>query len=141
MSNDKSKNCELIYSGWSTPENWGVWGIGEKHELQIPIAENIESDLKLTINAMTFNRQRDVAVFINGYKIGNLLISPGMAKSYTMQVDKISLSDADEMDIVFVLDGKSLSPQELGISVDNRKLGLGLVSLQIEKITERNDQN
>lgn len=128
-------------SAWSVPENWGVWGLGEKHQLKIPLAEQIEYDLNLTIEARVFNRQRNVTIIVNGNSVQTLLVTPYNIASYTMPVDKTLFSGADEIEIVFVLDGESLSPQELGISADSRKLGLGLVSLKIEKNTERNDQN
>lgn len=139
--NEKSNENVLAKDSWYAPENWGVWGIGQNHKLKIPLVESIQSNLNLTIEATVFNRQRSVKIFINGHNIGNLLISSDKITSYTIQVDKTLFSGADEMDIVFELDGKSRSPQELGISADSRKLGLGLVSLQIEKITDGNDNN
>lgn len=37
----------LLGTGWSGPEDWGVWGVGEAHELHLVLPDNITSEVEL----------------------------------------------------------------------------------------------
>jgi hypothetical protein len=44
---------ELLGSGWGAPEDWGVWGVGDAHELYLvrrrPVPGRIEVDLDVHV--------------------------------------------------------------------------------------------
>jgi hypothetical protein len=41
---------ELLGVGWSGPEAWGVWGVGEAHELHLVLPSLVSSDIELDMD-------------------------------------------------------------------------------------------
>jgi hypothetical protein len=50
---------ELLGSGWSGSEDWGVWGVGEAHELLLVLPPQVDGEIEL---------QMDVHVVLLGYR-------------------------------------------------------------------------
>jgi hypothetical protein len=41
---------ELLGSGWSGPEDWGVWGVGEAHELLLVLPSHVDGEIELQMD-------------------------------------------------------------------------------------------
>jgi len=41
---------ELLGSGWSGPEDWGVWGVGEAHELLLVLPPHVDGEIELQMD-------------------------------------------------------------------------------------------
>ena len=54
------KLADLLGNGWSNPEPWGVWGVGESHTLLIPVPSRRQTELVLEL---------DVAAGILGFRV------------------------------------------------------------------------
>lgn len=42
--------AELLGSGWSSVESWGVWGVGDKHVMHLALPFNVTHDLELEMD-------------------------------------------------------------------------------------------
>lgn len=66
---------DLLASGWSGPEPWGVWGVGCSHILNLYLAQPPVSDLRIDIECATAlvgpRRSQNVAVFAGGELLAN----------------------------------------------------------------------
>jgi hypothetical protein len=120
---------KFIGEGWSTQEPWGRWSNGPHSQLMVPLPTEDTSALKITFNAFitTSHPNLNFKVSINGSqaqtyaitKVENNLISisiPSAAKSLShLKIDFDFLNP--------------VSPKELGIGTDERKLGIGITAL------------
>jgi hypothetical protein len=116
--------------GWSAKEPWGRWTEGPMAELKLGL-DRFTADgkysLDLKCNLYPPNRQR-VGVFLNGSEIGQ--IGPELkSQEVKIQFDG-RLLHRDNL-VVFKIE-KPMSPKEVGESEDPRKLGLGVVTIQIK---------
>jgi hypothetical protein len=127
-------NPPLASLGWSAPESWGTWSVGNKAFISLLLSDAPDQDTELLIDANAFlakkHRQLQVDVSVNQFELG------------TLKYDEQSKSGVRILKIpkaVINKDGKILirfdfknpkSPVELGVSEDIRQLGLGLVAIQ-----------
>jgi hypothetical protein len=69
-SADNGKLAELLGDGWSGPEPWGVWGVGEVHVLHVPGKADLKRDLELEfdVEAVITPARSDqvIEVFVGG---------------------------------------------------------------------------
>jgi len=60
-------------AGWSTPEDWGIWGVGPAHEVMVPAPEGPAGDLKLCVDvhaALLGARAKQTAdIFVAGRQV------------------------------------------------------------------------
>ena len=125
--------------GWGETEPWGTWTISKVAALDLDVSK---SDLKeltfnLKANPFIFGKHDKVSaeVFANGKKITVLEYSSKDAtsnRSFTL-TSKESEGNQGNLHLVFVI-SEPISPLELKIpdSSDERKLGLGFVSIELE---------
>lgn len=123
-----------LKSGWSHPEEWGVWSVGEVATLLLPIKKNSIKDISL---------QFDIQIFKGGkapQKI-DILINDQYAKSWNY-ADKRDLHkrfiefslpkkpSSEHLKISFKI-SNPVSPKELKLSRDARRLGIGISQLNV----------
>lgn len=110
--------------GLSSPEPWGTWSNSETVEFQFsnPLPEKF--DLALTAKAFGPNSGEEVEIHVGSY------------------MQKIKLTDADEKIVIHLKNPENsnvlqikipypTSPKALGLSEDERNLGVGLVEMRI----------
>jgi Macrocin-O-methyltransferase (TylF) len=70
---------ELLGDGWSGPEPWGVWGIGESHELHLVISAQAADELELEVDvhaALVGTRtEQRVEVWLDGENCGEWIFT------------------------------------------------------------------
>jgi len=112
--------------GWAYPEAWGVWSEGRKAKLIIPLPNGEESkQLVLTVRAFTsdqFPNQR-VDVWINGSLQQKVILNKDTSKEIIIP---IAQSKDKDYIVVELRTPDAMSPKELGIGDDIRKLAVGL---------------
>ena len=133
----KSAATRLLGKGWSAPEAWGVWSVGPRAELAIPIRERLEGDVTISLEARAFVAPsqlegQTVIVEANGTEVAKLSYSRSDAQRVTrlVTVPKDVAARRNPMRIAFSI-VKPRSPAELGLSKDDRKLGIGLQALTL----------
>ena len=124
--------------GWSAPEGWGRWSLGEEARIVMRISGYIGQELTLNLTYVTLANQKQpcqkVAITGNGYAIATqeiCLADDGCAptpRRYRLPVGSVS---ADGLLEIRIKTPDATSPKHLGINGDSRILGVGLKTLQI----------
>ena len=124
--------------GWSGPEEWGRWSLGEEARIVMRLSGYIgqELTLNLTYGALATLKQpcQKVAITGNGYAIATqdiCLADDGgyyMTHRYRLPVGLVS---ADGLLEIRIKTPDAITPRHLGINEDTRILGVSLKTLQI----------
>jgi hypothetical protein len=127
----KSNGVAMLGGGWSRPERWGVWSSSDKASLHIPRPENATGTLKLEFDVRAYlpeaHPTQTVDVWVNRRMYDRWIFDTAHpAGLRTIQIDDVS--NVPDIDIDFVVDSP-VSPKDLGMSDDTRKLGVGLVRM------------
>jgi hypothetical protein len=134
----EDRALDVLGSGWSTPEPWGVWSDGELSTVFLLPSGEQGRDLKMTFNARAFltptHDKLDVKVSVNGHQVGVLTYGAGTQSDGTQSVViPYSVAQAKDGALVVVLNYvDAISPTALGLSSDTRKLGIGISSLKVD---------
>lgn len=119
--------------GWSIAETWGTWSDGKKASINLWLPGS-EKELSVFIEIMPFAHPQ--------HPQQRLIVNGACVRDQTTVLDKksvveISVSfDAESVGprVCKVLLGlpDAASPTQLGMSADDRLLGIGLISLRVE---------
>jgi GT2 family glycosyltransferase len=126
---------DLLISGWSTAENWGIWSEGPVATLRLPIA-GYRGIWKVNVTFRAFGRQgTEVTVNVNVHDDSEPLsaiwsVPANHNAQKALQVE----SRCKDLVIQFSFSDVS-SPFQLGISADRRLLGIGLISLDLYPVS------
>ena len=113
-------------------EDWGRWSVGNSCAVWVCGNELVkhEGDLCLNMVMNSFFCDQTVQLMLNDVCVSTIEVKTEM-KSYEIILDKSLLHDQVNR-IEFILSGEAVSPQEAGRSDDERKLGLGFISLVVK---------
>lgn len=120
-----SSNAALR-DGWSHIEPWGVWSDGPSAVMEIPVGA-LSTTLQITANSLTspsHPRQR-VIVHINGSKAAQQLSLQG-SQSFSLH---LPANHHGKVTISFEFPD-AISPAELGMGGDSRKLAIGVIKAE-----------
>lgn len=125
-----------LLSGWSWPEEWGVWSDGVAATLRMPLAQPLEQDCLLEVFAQGFTQPHhpvtDVELLVNGRRLGSLRFEHGAAApSCVLALPADLLQGRPCLDVGFVVPQPGV-PAELGAGDDTRRLGIGLCALRLQ---------
>jgi hypothetical protein len=118
------KKSKYQYIGWSFAESWGTWTDGSEAVLDMYI--NSVNDLYLHLNVQHISNKNPVAVYINDVLLGNYEFYVG---ENVIRIPNDLYPDKTLV-IRFVFKN-AMSPMELGLSEERRKLGIGISSYYI----------
>jgi hypothetical protein len=124
-------NQSLIGWGWSNPESWGVWSDGYQAKLLLTLPEKPVRNLVLVLHPLIGAKQpiQNIKVSINRHDAGFYkLVSPKSIVTIPMSEN---MTDRNYLEVLFQI-SNPISPRELLLGNDDRKLGFGLVSLHFE---------
>ncbi len=127
-------------SGWALPDVDGVWQIEDTASIQVSPTELVNVD-SLTLNFMVINSAADpLSVTLSHPEFGEASGEFSNSGNLSLQMDRVVASKGREprsVDLVSelnqlikVLSVGRVSPHDLGMSEDTRKLGIKLVSLE-----------
>lgn len=117
----------LKITGISHAESWGTWSDGAT--LAIKFAKQLPAKFELIVTAKAFgpNESQVFDIEINGHRYPVTLTAA--TASYTLNIDNAGNDDALAIKIP-----TPVSPKQLGMSSDDRMLGLGLEKLEIHPV-------
>jgi Domain of unknown function (DUF7024) len=124
--------------GWSGPEDWGRWSLGEEARIVMRISGYIGQELTLNLTYVALANQKQpcqkVAITGNGYTIATqeiCLADNGGAPTPHRYRLPAGLVSADGLLEIRIKTPDAITPKQLGINEDPRILGVGLKTLQI----------
>jgi hypothetical protein len=123
-------NSELLLSsGWSQPEEWGVWSLGEESTLLLRVAPAVlrGARFKLLLKGKYYNGAEITGVKINGEDFGWHILRN---KSFDVPSELL----IDGLLRLQLVHKTPISPYSLGKSSDQRKLKYGLSEISLEEI-------
>lgn len=121
--------------GWSGPEPWGTWSDGTVAKVVLPLANSIPKTILIESGAFVspaYPRQ-DVDILVNDVtaKVVSLTGDTGNVIEVTVpEVLKEQLVETRVLRLEFRLPG-AISPKDIGLSDDPRKLALGLYAITL----------
>jgi hypothetical protein len=120
--------------GWGGAEAWGSWTIASAASLIIPTPSSPHG-LRLVLDTVAFlpraSDTKRLTVIVNGTQLGTVdYDQETSARTLSFDLPAQVLHDPF-LSIEFAID-KPLSPKELGLSDDTRKLGIGVHWMKLE---------
>jgi hypothetical protein len=124
--------------GWSGPESWGRWSVNDEATIQIRLAEPSNHALSLDLVMGAFVSEsypcQEVSIILNDKKIAHQSLCLGKGgeqqRPYKFDLPQEFLRSDGKIDIR-LMTPDSISPKKLGISVDDRVLGIGISSIAL----------
>lgn len=120
-------------SGWSYPEAWGTWSFGEKVKIRLPIpsgctAKNIYLDLRAYVNDKRPLQKIDI--YMDGKFFETITLGDKAANSIELPIRAKSLRQ-NSIEVTFE-NYEPISPFELGLGQDKRRIGIGIIGAEIK---------
>jgi phosphoglycerol transferase len=112
--------------GLSGQEEWGRWSVGDKVKISFMTALPKKFTLIIKANAFGPNIQNDFKVTV-GRETKKFRLTP---PNDTISLD---FNNVDNEKSIIIAIPKATSPKQLGISSDDRLLGIGLIELKVHE--------
>lgn len=117
----------FLGNGWSQPEEWGTWSASNEANIVV-LPKNHPTRMKLTLSAFIYPpiASQRAQVSINGDVVADLVLTspvPG-----TIEISLPPNREERVLNLDFRLPD-ARSPKEIGMSADERRLSIGLISL------------
>jgi hypothetical protein len=128
---EKGTSTLYAWTGWSQPEAWGTWSDGPIASLIMNPDKRVPSRITLQVQGFVDPGPVRASVVINEKPVGEIVLDRTKPSGeFTFNVPgEASADDTIKLDLLI---GDPKSPKELGLSRDDRYLGIGLYSLKIE---------
>ena len=119
-------------SGWSVPENWGVWSLDKKASITLPLPA--QNPKKLIIDAQAFiggsQTAQEVEIWINGALQAKATLVNRFGNEIEVSLPA-SVLNSEKLKVDFIFP-TAISPKALGIGIDERPLTIGLEAVRYE---------
>ena len=123
--------------GWSYPEPWGMWSDGDTAFLILNVSNLPKNNFELLIEGHAFlareHPSQEIDILVNKQYVATLKYdqqSNGGARAVTIP-KRLVLENNGQLLLKFSFKNPK-SPAELGLSGDDRRLGLGIVSMELK---------
>jgi hypothetical protein len=132
-------SSRFLRTGWSHPEEWGTWSVGETSSLVLRLAEPVTGDLELEADVGAFvsekNPRMTVLVNCNSTVIGEWSFVYGktnnLADTRNLRLPRTLITQEKPNSIEFRIQN-ARSPYQLGLGGDPRLLGIRLICLKLK---------
>jgi hypothetical protein len=126
-------DAKYIKEGWSGQESWGRWSNGRRSQLILPLPIEPIGTLKISANAFITKAHPnlELQVLVNG--LPDKIYSLNKAENNDIAVTippSARLLPYLTIDLIFT---NPMSPKELGMGTDDRKLGIGIKALSFTR--------
>jgi len=123
----------ILKSGWSEPESWGTWSLGNQSNLSLPLTYLDPRDywfVTLLVQPLVLEGHPSTSLSID--VDGRNLWSGELTQTSKIRLPLILLERQTTIDIGLFVENPE-SPLRLGVSGDDRLLGVGLIGYQFSK--------
>ena len=125
----------FMLGGWGFTEEWGTWATDQSAKLVLPMPKGDPSKLIIKANAFLNPKHPEqiVDISVSGVPLNNqVVLKQDKGNVFEIQLPKGPKTAGEPLMIEF-RSHEAISPKEAGISPDERKLGIGLVSIQFAR--------
>lgn len=124
--------ANFMLGGWGFTEDWGTWATDSLAKVVLPMPNGEPSKLIIKANAFLSPQHAEqlVEVSINGIRIADqTVLKKAMGNTLEIKLPAGIIKAGEPLNVEFrSLD--AISPKSSGLAADERKLGIGLVSMQ-----------
>jgi hypothetical protein len=121
---------------WAYPESWGVWAVGQRAQLTLPLPvlagakAKLPTQLTLVMRALvnTQNTTQEIGISVNGQKPQKFTLNKDDRNQVVISLNDQVIKDG-YVQLIFDLPNAK-RPKDIGIGRDDRLLSIGLISAQ-----------
>ena len=122
----------MLHGGWSLPEPWGVWSNGSRAKLRIHLREPSQGPARLAADAIAFippgRMHQRVVLRVGEDQVAEWRLGAAPARfEFTIPAEAIMEGGA----VLTLQLPDAVSPREVGLSRDARRLGIGLIGVTL----------
>ena len=121
----------FMLNGWGYTEAWGTWAIQPSASIVLPMPEGSPSKILIRANAFLTpaHPNQVVDLVVNGVRAeDSLVLSQQQGNLLEVNLPRGQMKPGEPVNIEF-RSKNAISPQDAGLGTDDRKLGIGLVSI------------
>jgi len=139
FSFDGSAESYLL-GGWSIGESWGRWIDGDRGAMMLELTQPVQNDLILHVVAAGFTAgpahpETMAEIYANDCLIGRMHFEDGEPHEQVLRLPARCTNETEKLRLSFQ-NLSPASPKLLGLSSDARRLGIGVVSLNLSSASE-----
>lgn len=124
------EGVELLGTGWSQPEAWGVWSDGGLATIFIPKPKQAPKKMLVDLRAFisSANSFQDITVSVNEHLLREYKLDKAEGNLLAIE---LPANNDNFYKITFQIQAP-MRPFDLGFNKDKRLLGIGLISIKLE---------
>ena len=122
---------KISRKGWYAQEDWGMWSEYPLCELGFLLNEEPKDDLIVELELNAFNNLKKVEFYVNENFISTITVKNSVS-TYKVKIPHEFMYNSKFVNLSFKITDELLSPKDLGMSEDIRKLGIGIYSIIIK---------
>ena len=136
--NTKGSAEKYCIFGWSKAEPWGTWSDGNLSIVCFDLPEVPKSDLILQIEGMAFlaekHSSQEIDVYLKDHYLTTLKYTlSNNSGTRSIKIPREFIANKGLLVLIKFKFKNPTSPAELGLSNDSRRLGLGIISIQLKQ--------
>ena len=127
--------AKYMLNGWGYTEDWGTWAVQPVSSIVVPMPKGDPTKLIIVANAFLSPQHREqvVDIAINGMRVADhMILKKEKANIIEIKLPR-GLKAYGEPVMVEFRSLNASSPKEAGLGLDDRKLGIGLVSMYFSR--------
>jgi len=121
-------------SGFSNPESWGTWTDSKEATVSFyMLPELCGKKLRMRLKLRAFfsiDNEQSVKLFVNNIEVSSILFDNSYDNEYIINIQPDIIKNDRYLTVKFEI-GSPTSPNTVGTSGDTRKLGVGVVNMDI----------
>ena len=129
------ENLAILKQGWSMSEDWGTWADGPSATIQFALAESPNRDRMdpacVQLHGRSYLAADDSFVQVNYVQPNQDPIELPQQPNSQFVLDLISNPDSNGLHKIYLEFPSPVSPLEMGLSNDKRKLSIALESVKV----------
>lgn len=132
FSKFNNQRSPFLIEGWSSSESWGTWSDGSSALILLPLPKETVHQLIVKMKPFIGSRQerQKIDIYINNILVKVVELSNAASDEIVVNLPK-NIAPQEVIELKFNI-AKPISPFELGMSADRRKLGLGIETIVLK---------
>jgi hypothetical protein len=133
FSSMQNENVKFLGSGWSAPEDWGTWSNGKDAEIILPSLVYVAQKIYLTINIYNPNNEKKIFyVTLDKEKPLEFYLSDNLPQTIVLTIPERKSDSENQFLKIYLHAPEAISPASIGKGLDQRNLGIGIISATIK---------